>query len=166
MGARVSTAPALLLGAVLLRRRPALVAGSDAGVGEVMREALPLAVHGGLVLLSPSVEFLVLSLLRGDRETGLFLAALRVYEFLNVVPAAVSAGAMPGLTREALRGHGPVRSRTAWTLAFLAAPAALGLGLVAPAVARLLLGGGQDAAATRAPRRRCGCCRSRCPRCS
>ena len=113
----------------------------------VMREALPLAIHGGLVLLSPRVEFLVLSLLRGDRETGLFLAALRVYEFLNVVPAAVAAGAMPGLTREAVRGHGPVRSRTAWTLAFLAAPAAVGLGLVAPAVARLLLGAGYDAGA-------------------
>jgi O-antigen/teichoic acid export membrane protein len=143
----LSTLPSLLLGAVLLRRAPAGPAGVDAGVGQVMREALPLALHGGLVLLSPRVEFLVLSLLRGDRETGLFLAALRVYEFLNVVPAAVSAGAMPGLTREAVRGHGPVRSRTAWTLAFLAAPAAVGLGLVAPAVARLLLGGGQDAAA-------------------
>jgi O-antigen/teichoic acid export membrane protein len=88
-----------------------------------------------------------MSLLRSDRETGIFLAALRVYEFLNVVPAAVAAGAMPGLTREAVRGHGPVRSRTAWTLAFLAAPAALGLGLVAPAVAHLLLGAGHDAGA-------------------
>jgi O-antigen/teichoic acid export membrane protein len=143
----VSTAPALLLGAVLLRRRPALVAGSDARVGEVMRAAFPLAVHGGLVLLSPRVEFLVLSLLRGDRETGLFLAALRVYEFLNVVPAAVTAGAMPALTREALRGEGSVRSRTAWTLAFLAAPSGVGLALVAPAVARALLGAGYELAA-------------------
>jgi O-antigen/teichoic acid export membrane protein len=139
-----STAPALVLGAVRLRRSTRGAKGADARVRQVMREALPLAVHGGLVLLSPRVEFLVLSLLRGDRETGLFLAALRVYEFLNVVPAAVSAGAMPGLTREAGRGRGAVRSRTAWTLAFLAAPAAAGLALVAPAVARLLLGAGYD----------------------
>ncbi|HEY8234777.1 MAG TPA: lipid II flippase MurJ [Vicinamibacteria bacterium] len=139
-----SVLPALLLGALLVRRSPG--AGADASVATVAREALPLALHGGLVLLSPRVEFLVLSLLRGDRETGLFLAALRVYEFLNVVPAAVSAGAMPGLTREALRGRGEVRERTAWTLAFLAVPAAIGLGLVAPAVARLLLGGGYDSA--------------------
>ena len=143
----LSTTPALLLGALLLRRAAAGPAAADASVGQVMREALPLAVHGGLVLLSPRVEFLVLSLLRDDRETGLFLAALRVYEFLNVVPAAVSAGAMPGLTREAVRGHGPVRSRSAWTLAFLAAPAAVGLGLVAPAVARVLLGAGYEAEA-------------------
>jgi O-antigen/teichoic acid export membrane protein len=141
-----STLPALALGALWLARAGAPRA-PDAGVARVMREALPLAAHGGLVLLSPRVEFLVLSLLRGDRETGLFLAALRVYEFLNVVPAAVSAGAMPGLTREAGRGRGAVRARSAWTLALLAAPAALGLGLVAPAVARLLLGGGYDAAA-------------------
>lgn len=143
----LSTLPALVLGSLLLRQAPLGPQGPDAAVGRVMSEAMPLAVHGGLVLLSPRVEFLVLSLLRGDRETGLFLAALRVYEFLNVVPAAVSAGAMPGLTREALRGHGPVRSRTAWTLALLAAPAALGLGLVAPAAAKWLLGGGLDAGA-------------------
>ncbi len=142
----LSTAPALLLGAALLLRSPA-VPGADASVGTVLREAFPLAVHGGLLLLSPRVEFLVLSLARGDLETGLFLAALRVYEFLNVVPAAVSAGAMPGLTREALRGKGQVRSRTAWTLSFLVAPAAVGLALVAPALARALLGAGYHASA-------------------
>ena len=49
-------------------RRP--TAGGDARVAAVMSEALPLAIHGGLVLLSPRVEFLVLSLLRGDREIG------------------------------------------------------------------------------------------------
>ena len=139
-----STAPALVLGAWLLRRSTPSHAGGDARVAEVMSEALPLAVHGGLLLLSPRVEFLVLSLLRGDRETGLFLAALRVYEFLNMIPMAVAAGAMPGLTREALRGRGSVRERTAWTLAFLAAPAAVGLALVAAPLARLLLGPGYD----------------------
>jgi O-antigen/teichoic acid export membrane protein len=149
-----STLPALLLGSAWLSRSPS--AGPDASAAAVMREALPLALHGGLVLLSPRVEFLVLSLLRGDRETGLFLAALRVYEFLNVIPAAVSAGAMPGLTREALRAYGDVRARTAWTLALLGVPAAAGLALVAPAVARLLLGPGYEAdayAATAAPLR-------------
>ena len=144
-GLALSTAPALALGAWLLRK-PLPGAVADARVAAVMSEALPLAIHGGLVLLSPRVEFLVLSLLRGDRETGLFLAALRVFEFLNVIPAAVNAGAMPGLTREALRGQGSVRERTAWTLAFLAAPCAVGLALVAPAVARLLLGPGYEAA--------------------
>jgi O-antigen/teichoic acid export membrane protein len=142
----LSTLPALALGAWLLRRRAAAHLVEDTRVAVVMSEALPLAIHGGLLLLSPRVEFLVLSLLRDDRETGLFLAALRVYEFLNVVPAGVNAGAMPGLTREALRGGSSVRSRTAWTLAFLAMPAAVGLGLVAQPLARLLLGPGYEAA--------------------
>jgi O-antigen/teichoic acid export membrane protein len=142
----LSTVPAIALGAWLLRRGAAAHRVEDARVAVVMSEALPLAIHGGLLLLSPRVEFLVLSLLRGDRETGLFLAALRVYEFLNVVPAGVNAGAMPGLTRESLRGGGGVRARTAWTLAFLAAPAAVGLALVAQPLARLLLGPGYEAA--------------------
>ena len=140
----LSTLPAIALGAWLLRRGAAAHRVEDARVAVVMSEALPLAIHGGLLLLSPRVEFLALSLLRGDRETGLFLAALRVYEFLNVVPAGVNAGAMPGLTRESLRGGGGVRARTAWTLAFLAAPAAVGLALVAQPLARLLLGPGYE----------------------
>ena len=142
----LSTAPALAFGAWRLRRGAAAAVVADSSVAAVMREALPLAIHGGLLLLSPRVEFLVLSLLRGDRETGLFLAALRVFEFLNVMPAAVVAGAMPGLTREALRGQGSVRQRTAWTLAFLALPAA-----VRP---RGRSTGGRAAAARRRLRRR------------
>jgi O-antigen/teichoic acid export membrane protein len=63
-----------------------------------------------------------------------------------MVPTAVSAGAMPALTREALHGEGPVRRRSAATLALLAAPAAIGLALVAPAVASLLLGRGSTPA--------------------
>jgi O-antigen/teichoic acid export membrane protein len=92
-------------------------------------------------MLSPRVEFLVLSVLAGDRETGVFLAALRVFEFLGMVPNAVAQGAMPALTREALRGGEGVRRRTAGTMALVAAPAAIGLALVAGAVVELLFGG-------------------------
>jgi O-antigen/teichoic acid export membrane protein len=48
---------------------------------------------------------------------------------------------MPALTREAQRGEGPVRSRTAASLAFLAAPTAAGLVLVGPELLRFLFGG-------------------------
>ena len=88
-------------------------------------------------------------------------------ESLNGVPAAIAAGAMPALTREALmlcapevnpgaphwglpdaarlrpqapkaaRSHG-VRRRTAATAALLAVPAAAGLWLLAPGVLRFL----------------------------
>jgi O-antigen/teichoic acid export membrane protein len=54
---------------------------------------------------------------------------------------------MPALTREALRGSGPVRARTALTLAALAVPAAAGLILV-PDVLVVLFGARYAAAAT------------------
>jgi O-antigen/teichoic acid export membrane protein len=137
----ISPVPALALGAWRLARRVAPVAGADAGVGSVLRAALPMAANGGLQMLSPRVEFLVLSVLAGDRETGVFLAALRVIEFLGMVPNAVAQGAMPALTREALRGGEDVRRRTAGTMALVAAPAAIGLALVAGLVVELLFGG-------------------------
>jgi O-antigen/teichoic acid export membrane protein len=137
----VSPLPALVLGAAGLARRSA--SGPPAAPVSVLRESAPLAVHGGLLLLSPRVEFLVLSWLLPDREAvGLFLAALSVVWFLSMVPTAVAAGAMPALTREALHGGRAARRRTAATLALIAAPAAVGLALVAPPVAGLLLGAG------------------------
>ncbi len=144
----VSPLPALALGAVLLARRPAPAPGSEAGVTAVLRAAAPLAANGGLQILSPKVEFLVLSALAGDRETGVFLAALRVFEFLGMVPSAVAQGAMPALTREALRGGEGVRRRTAGTMALVAAPAAVGLALVAGGVVNLLYGRAYAEAAT------------------
>jgi O-antigen/teichoic acid export membrane protein len=142
----LSPIPAILLATALLGRKAAAAAASDPPVRAILRESAPLAVNGGLALVSLRVEFLVLSILRAGRETGLFLAGLRVVEFLNLVPSAVAAGAMPALTREALRGEGPVRRRTAASLAFLAVPAALGLALVAPGLLGLVFGSEYEAA--------------------
>ena len=136
----LSPLPALALGAALVARRPT-TGGENAGVRTVLRASLPLGVNGGLQMLSPRVEFLVLSALASDRDTGVFLAALRVLEFLGVVPNAVVQGAMPALTREALGGGARVRERTAVTMALVATPAAVGLALVAGGVVSLLYGG-------------------------
>ena len=106
----------------------------------VLRLSAPLAIHSGLLLLSPRVEYLVVAAFLGDREKGLFLAALQVFWFLGMVPSAIAAGAMPSLTREAMAGRGPVRQRTAGLLAALAAPAAVGLALVAPALVATVFG--------------------------
>src|SRR5207247_8157995 len=102
-----STVPPILLGMRLLAGTGrGLPAPPDPGVGASLRASAPLAINGGLALLSLRVEMLTVSYLRGDRETGLFMAALRVVEFLNLVPSAVCAGAMPALTREAMGGPG------------------------------------------------------------
>jgi O-antigen/teichoic acid export membrane protein len=136
-----SPLPAIAFGAASLRRSSG--PGASVAVVSVLRESAPLAVHGGLLLLSPRVEFLVLSWLHADRQAvGVFAAALNVVWFLSMVPTAVAAGAMPALTREALGGGAAVRRRTAGTLALIAAPAAVGLALVARSLAVLLLRAG------------------------
>jgi O-antigen/teichoic acid export membrane protein len=146
-----SAVPPIALAAVLLARTgsPAGDGGGpiEAGVGRTLRASSPLAVNGVLAIVSLRIELLLLALFRGSREAGLFAAALKVVELMNVVPAAVAAGAMPALTREAARGADPVRRRTAATVALLAAPAAAGLVLVAPGIVSLL-GEGYAAAAT------------------
>ncbi len=160
----LSTLPAILLAAGLSRRafrtshapelRPE---APDPGVAVLLRASLPLAVNGGLALLSLRVELLVVSVLAGAMEAGYFQAALQVVQVLNsTVPTSLCAGAMPQLTREALRaGKAPgtreasaesavppdgVRRRTAATVAFAAGPASLGLALVAPALTQTLYG--------------------------
>jgi O-antigen/teichoic acid export membrane protein len=138
----ISPLPALVLATAILRRTAAPASTPALGLRDVLHESFPLAVHGGLVLVSPRVEFLVLTWVRGPRETGLFLAGLNVFWFLSMVPSAVAAGAMPALTREAIRGAGPVRRRTAASLELLAAPVAVGIALLAGPLARLLLGPG------------------------
>ena len=68
---------------------------------------------------------------------------------------------MPALTREALRGGEGVRRRTAGTMALVAAPAAVGLALVAGGVVALLFGGAYADGRGAAPRSwRPPCCRS------
>jgi O-antigen/teichoic acid export membrane protein len=120
---------------------------ADPGVRRTLRASFPLAINGGLAIMSLRIEVFALALFRGSREAGLFAAALKVVELMNMVPAAIAAGAMPALTREAARGWGPVRRRTAATTALLAAPAATGIVLLAPGLLRLL-GEGYAPAAT------------------
>jgi O-antigen/teichoic acid export membrane protein len=135
----LSPLPALGLGALLLARTAPSVPGVPVAPGAVLRESAPLAIHGGLLLLSPRVEFLVLSFLSRDAtQMGLFFAALNVIWFLAMVPSAIAAGAMPALTREALRGKGAVRLRTSATLALIAVPAATSLAQLAPSVSAFL----------------------------
>lgn len=143
----VSPVPALLLAGALLRRSEGSPAPSPARL-TVLRDSSPLAAHGGLLLLSPRVELLVFAWLhRGAASVGLLNAALTVYWPLAMVPLAIAAGAMPGLTREAVREAtdaqrgAPVRRRTTVTLALLGVPVAVGLALVARDLMPLLLGG-------------------------
>ncbi len=114
---------------------------SGAPVGSVLRAATPLAVNGGLALLSLRIELIAIFILKGSWEAGLFSAALKLVEALNGIPAALLSGALPSLTREALAEEGrshQVRNRTAFLVAFLGVPAAFGMALQAPWVLGLV----------------------------
>jgi O-antigen/teichoic acid export membrane protein len=138
-----SPVAAIALGAAWLSRSaaepPQQAPAALSSLG-VLRLALPLAVNSALALLSLRVEILLLPLFADQRATGLFAAALAVVTPMTLVPAAIAAGAMPALTREALRGSGPVRERTAATVALLGVPGAVGLALLAPAIVGLAFG--------------------------
>jgi O-antigen/teichoic acid export membrane protein len=147
----------LVLGVALVARaarRRASAAGARqrggaaaASVLGVLRQALPLAVNGVLALVAIRVELVLLLALRGPREAGLFAAALKAVESLGGVPAAISGGAMPALTREALTGGSGARRRTATLVALVAVPAAAALALLAPQLAGLLGEGYAEAVA-------------------
>jgi O-antigen/teichoic acid export membrane protein len=133
----------LALGAGLLARTGAsdpVREAEAAGLGSALQASLPLGVNGVLALLSLRVELLALAFLRSDREAGVFAAALKVIEFLMLVPASIAAGAMPALTREAARGGGRALQRTTATVALLGVPAALGLLLLAPGLVPRVFG--------------------------
>lgn len=146
----LSVLPPIAVGSALLARLPGSqsLAGPVAGIRQVLRAAAPLAVNGGLALLSLRIELLAIFFLKGSYEAGLFGAALKLVESLNAIPAALVSGALPALTREALSEsrREDVRRRTAVLVAFLAVPAALGMGLLAPGVLRLLGAGFENAA--------------------
>jgi O-antigen/teichoic acid export membrane protein len=137
----VASVPPLLVAAVLVvRGRPAAEEVEDQTVAAVLRASLPLAVNGALALVALRVELLTVFWLRGPYDAGLFGAAIKIVEALNGVPTAISAGAMPSLTREAisLPRPGAVRARTSASAALLGLPAAVGLALLAPGIVRLL----------------------------
>jgi O-antigen/teichoic acid export membrane protein len=155
----LSSLAALALGVLLVARMPASphsrmegaglqTRNSTHGLGAALRASLPLGVNGVLALASLRVELLVLAFTRSDGEAGVFAAAFKVVEFLMLVPSAIAAGAMPALTREALRGESRAVLRTAATVALLAVPAATGIALVAPGLVPRVFGAAYAGGAT------------------
>lgn len=112
---------------------------------DALRMSLPLAANAVLALASLRIETVALMLLRGPAESGAFAAALKIVEWLLGAAAAVNAGALPSLAREATRLATGVRARTTGTVALLALPASIGLAVVAPGLPRWL-GPGYEAA--------------------
>lgn len=133
----VSTVVPLLTAIDLVRRAAGTAPlGASARPLDALRLSWPLALNSGLALVSLRLEVLALFAWRGATEAGLFALALKIVEAVNGIPGAISAGALPALTREALaQGPPAARERTARTIAVLAVPGAATLSLLAPRVA-------------------------------
>ena len=85
----------ILLGVWLLSRAGWGAPGDkQAPAGSVLRAAAPLAVNGGLALLSLRIELVAIFILKGSWEAGLFGAALKLVESLNGIPGALASGAL------------------------------------------------------------------------
>lgn len=135
--------PVALLAAWMARRVEPPARGGATGVPrDLLRRAAPLALHSAFFLLGMRVELVVLQAIAGDAAAGAYAAALRVVETLGAVPNAVSAGAMPALTREAAGSGSGVRRRTLATAMVLAVPAAAAIALEASRVASAVFGPG------------------------
>lgn len=150
-------AVAVLSGVALGLRHVGAAYGDEAGgpllasreeLISVLRRAAPVATNVVLALVSLRVELLALALLGDAVEAGLFAAALKLVELANLVPTAVSVGAVPTLAREAREGRAAAAfTRTAQTVVLLAVPAAAGLALLAPVVVQATYGVAFGAAA-------------------
>ena len=129
-----ATLPPLVLAAILARRfavGEAVPGALDARA--LLRAARPLGLNAVLALVSLRVEIFAVARWGGGEDVGLYAVGQKVIAFLLMVPAAICAGAMPALVREAAearpRPHA-VRDRTATLVAILGVSAAVGLALV------------------------------------
>ncbi len=125
------------------RVRPALAR-------ELVGDAWPLVLNSAAIVFTMRADQVLLTLLRGPAENGIYAAAQRLSEILYFVPTAVAAAANAGLLR--LHAENPVRYAArlerlfrllVWTAIGLAVP----LSIFAGPITRTLFGPGFAASA-------------------
>jgi O-antigen/teichoic acid export membrane protein len=129
---------AVFAGMGLVRHRPRDVVEGGATGREILRQALPMGANGYLAIISTRVELFLLKVAYGENVVGLFGGALRIVESLLTLPAAIAAGALPSVARDAMRGTRGAAQRMFGLVVWIGVPAAFGLALCAPEVLRVL----------------------------
>lgn len=131
-----------LLGATVLVLTPPMLGGLrpllprlDRGAAlSLLREALPLAIAIAMNVLYLRLLVILVSLLQGETETGLYGAAFRVFEMLLVLPGIVLGVALPLLSVAGAEDLSRLRYALQ-RLAEVSLLAGLGLALAATALA-------------------------------
>ena len=109
----------------------------------LMRETWPLMINGLAIVVYTRTDQVMLALLRGDHENGVYAAAQRLSEVLYFVPVAAVAAATPALHRSFLASPPEYRRRLTrlfGALAWTAVIAAASVSLLSSAVTAALFG--------------------------
>jgi O-antigen/teichoic acid export membrane protein len=115
----------------------------------LLRATIPFAIAAAASALFFRVAVVEMSLLAGDRDTGLFGASFRVVEVLSTLPALAVSAIFPVFTRRAAAddaGLGRAIDTTTVACAAAGCGLALGLALGAPAVIEVVAGSKFDGA--------------------
>jgi PST family polysaccharide transporter len=135
------------LGLLLAYRREGRALGRwrfQAGLArQLLADGWPLILNSVAIVFALRTDQVMLTLMRGEAENGLYAAAQRLSEILYFIPVAIAAAANPGLLRLHLEDPERYRQRLGrvlrlvlWTAIALAVP----LSLLAGPLTRLLFG--------------------------
>jgi O-antigen/teichoic acid export membrane protein len=67
-------------------------------IKSLLKEALPIGTFTIVLMLYTYIDTVMISIFKGDIETGLYNAAFRLYEGLVIIPGAVGVAFMPRLS--------------------------------------------------------------------
>jgi O-antigen/teichoic acid export membrane protein len=108
---------------------------------DLQMRAIPFGAFVVVLQLYNYVDTVMLGVMRGDIETGLYNAAYRLYEGFAHIPSIISVVLTPRLAREFVSDRGAYRRTAAWGIGAAAAlgiPAGLLAYLIAPPAVALL----------------------------
>lgn len=110
---------------------------------DLQRCAIPFGAFVVVLQLYNYLDIVMLGVMRGDSETGLYSAAYRIYEGFSNIPSIISVVLTPRLAREFVSNpasHGRTAFRGVSVAAVLGIPVALGAMVAAPFLTQLLFG--------------------------
>jgi O-antigen/teichoic acid export membrane protein len=110
---------------------------------DLQLRAIPFGAFVVVLQLYNYLDIVMLGVMRGDSETGLYSAAYRVYEGFSNIPSIISVVLTPRLAREFISNrasHHRTAFRGVWVAAVLGIPVALGAIVAAPYLTQLLFG--------------------------
>ena len=99
---------------IVVRREPLAPRGwrpTRAVALQLLRDAWPLILNNVAVMLAIRLDQVMLTMMRGERENGIYAVAPRLTEILYFIPIAIMNAAAPALLRSHARDRGEYERR-------------------------------------------------------